>query len=50
MQAPMTSAMDSQSTWMRGRDCPHTEYADDDPANGHDTRPACVETIGEETW
>ena len=26
-----------------------TENANDDPANGHDSRPACVEAIGEET-
>ena len=27
----------------------HTEHADDDPPNGHDAGPTCVEAIGEET-
>lgn len=26
----------------------HTKEADDDPANGHDSRTACVDTIAEE--
>ena len=50
MQAPMTSAAGGQSRCRYGQNSHHTEHADNDPPNGHDSGPACVEAIEEETW
>lgn len=30
-------------------DSDHTKHADDDPSDGHDSGPTCIEAIGEET-